>query len=127
MSDQFTTKIEEEPEVETPASEMAMDQLLREGRYADFNQRVEEEGPADMTGANLRMTDLREANLKGASLKNAYMRACDLRGQDLSDCDLEGASLANAKVSGVLFPSNITADEITMSISHGTRMRCFHV
>lgn len=98
-------------------------QLLREGRLDTFNARVAESGPADLTHANLRMADLRGANLTGACLAGAYLRASDLRGQDLGACDLEGASLSGAKVSGVRFPDNIPADEIMMSLAHGTRLR----
>lgn len=97
--------------------------LLREGRADRFNAWVAAHGPADLTGANLRMADLRGADLKGASLRGAYMRAADLRGQDLSDCDLDGASLAGAKVSGVRFPADIPAEEVMMSLAHGTRLR----
>jgi hypothetical protein len=98
-------------------------QLLREGRVEDFNARVAGSGPADLTNANLRMADLRGADLQGACLAGAYMRAADLRGQDLGACDLEGASLAGAKVSGVRFPDNVPADEVMMSLAHGTRLR----
>lgn len=101
----------------------ALARMLREGRVATFNARVSENGPADLTNANLRMADLRGAELKGASLKGAYLRAADLRGQDLSSCDMEGASIGAAKISGVLFPANLPADEITLSVTHGTRMR----
>lgn len=97
--------------------------MLREGQAEAFNAWVAAHGPADLTGANLRMADLRGADLKGTSLKGAYLRAADLRGQDLSSCDLAGASLAGAKVSGALFPADIGADEITLSLAHGTRLR----
>jgi len=97
--------------------------MLREGQSEAFNAWVAAHGPADLTGANLRMADLRGADLKGASLRGAYLRAADLRGQDLSSCDLAGASLAGAKVSGALFPADIGADEITLSLAHGTRLR----
>ena len=101
----------------------ALAELLRHGRYEMFNARVHESGPADLTDANLRMADLTHANLKGACLKGAYLRACDLRGLDLSGCDLFGASMFHAKVSGVLFPDNVDAHEITMSVTLGTRIR----
>jgi len=119
----FTTKpgvleaLEEVPKAETLA------RMLREGRVATFNARVAEDGPADLTDANLRMADLRGADLKGACLRGAYLRAADLRGQDLSSCDLEGASIGAAKISGVLFPTNVSSGEVTMSVTHGTRMR----
>jgi hypothetical protein len=37
--------------------------------------------------------------------------------------DLAGCSLFHAKVSGTLFPSNLDADEIRLSLEQGTRMR----
>jgi hypothetical protein len=36
---------------------------------------------------------------------------------------MEGASIRNAKVSGTLFPKNLRAQEIRLSLDHGTRMR----
>lgn len=98
-------------------------EMLRHGRYDAFNATVTKCGAANLSGANLRMTDLTRANLKGACLRNAYLRACDLRGQDLSDCDMAGASLHDAKVSGVLFPADLDSHEIEMSVRLGTRMR----
>jgi len=97
--------------------------MLREGHADAFNAWVAAHGPADLTDANLRMADLRGVHLKGASLRGAYLRAADLRGQDLDGCDLDGASLAGAKVSGVRFPADIGADEIALSLAHGTRLR----
>lgn len=111
----------EPPQSSSEAEVLA--RMLREGRVATFNARVSENGPADLTNANLRMADLRGADLMGAALKGAYLRAADLRGQDLSSCDLEGASIGAAKISGVLFPTNLSPEEITMSVAHGTRMR----
>jgi hypothetical protein len=119
----FTTKPGALDALEPVGEAEVMARMLREGRVATFNTRVSENGPADLTNANLRMADLRGADLKGASLKGAYLRAADLRGQDLSSCDMEGASIGAAKISGVFFPTNLSADEITMSVAHGTRMR----
>ena len=36
---------------------------------------------------------------------------------------MEGASLAHAKISGVYFPVELSADEILMSFNFGTRLR----
>lgn len=123
METDFTIKTADEAEPGHAATTDALAQLLREGRVDAFNGRVAESGPADLTHANLRMADLRGADLNGACLAGAYLRAADLRGQDLSTCDMEGASLSGAKVSGVRFPDNLPADEITMSLAHGTRLR----
>ena len=119
----FTTKPGVLEALEPVGEAETLARMLREGRVATFNAHVREHGPGDLTNANLRMADLRGAELKGACLKGAYLRAADLRGQDLSTCDLEGASIGAAKISGVLFPANLSASEISMSVTHGTRMR----
>ena len=97
-------------------------QLLREEKYDEFNARAAEE-PVDLENGDLRMVDLRRANLTGANLRGAYLRNADLRGVDLSKADLAGASLHDARISGCLFPESIPADEIALSVVHGTRMR----
>ena len=96
--------------------------LLREGQYEEFNRLAAQELP-DLRNADLRMIDLRQANLTRADLRGAYMRNADLRGLDLSGASLEGASLHDAKVAGVLFPEALSAEEIHLSLSFGTRMR----
>ncbi|MFO7636044.1 MAG: GNAT family N-acetyltransferase [Clostridia bacterium] len=40
-----------------------------------------------------------------------------------SETRLDGASINAAKVSGTLFPRELSAEEITLSLLHGTRMR----
>ena len=47
--------------------------------------------------------DLREANLSGALLNGANMRGADLRGTDLSGADLDRAVLSDANLSGANF------------------------
>jgi hypothetical protein len=42
---------------------------------------------------------------------------------DLRSVDLEHATLNGARVSGTLFPKNISADEIALSLQHGTCLR----
>jgi uncharacterized protein YjbI with pentapeptide repeats len=96
--------------------------LLREEKFDEFN-RLTAGSPADLENADLRMVDLRAANLAKANLRGAYLKNADLRGQDLSEADLTGASLHDARVGGCLFPANLGADEITMSVALGTRMR----
>lgn len=104
-----------------PTNPMA--QLIRDGRYDDFNQQVAENGPADLSYAYLRMQNLTRLHLAKANLEGAYLRGADLRGQDLSTANLAGASLASANVSGVLFPTSIDAADIRMSLELGTRLR----
>jgi uncharacterized protein YjbI with pentapeptide repeats len=96
--------------------------LLREEKVDDFNEHVKS-SPPQLDPADLRMVDLRRADLVKANLRGAYLRNADLRGVDLSDADLSGASLHDARISGCLFPASIPAEEITLSISQGTRMR----
>ena len=91
--------------------------LLLADDLTAFNERAGRERP-DLADANLRMADLRSANLRGA-----YLRGADLRGLDLSDADLDGASINEARISGTLFPRDISADEIQLSVWKGTRMR----
>ena len=47
----------------------------------------------------------------------------NLRGIDFSEARLEGASIHGAQISGVYFPAQLRADEISLSLEHGTRMR----
>ncbi len=96
--------------------------LLREDKIDEFNQLAGEK-PVDLENADLRMVDLRRANLAKANLRGAYLRNADLRGVDLSDADLAGASLHDARISGCLFPMSISAEEISLSVTLGTRMR----
>jgi uncharacterized protein YjbI with pentapeptide repeats len=42
---------------------------------------------------------------------------------DLTGCDLSGASIKGANISGTLFPAEVTADEIRLSLDYGTRIR----
>jgi uncharacterized protein YjbI with pentapeptide repeats len=51
------------------------------------------------------------------------MKLADLRGVDLSCANLDGASINRAHISGAFFPREIPAQEILLSIEHGTRMR----
>jgi uncharacterized protein YjbI with pentapeptide repeats len=97
-------------------------QLLLERDLVAFNERASRERP-DLENADLRMADLHDATLREANLRGAYLRQADLRAVDLSEADLDGASIHEARISGTLFPSDIHADEISLSVSMGTRMR----
>ena len=76
---------------------------------------------------DFRGLDLRGLDASGLDFHNAYFRGADLRGIDFRKTNLEGASLANAKISGCFFPLELIADEIVMSLNHGTRMRYYPV
>jgi uncharacterized protein YjbI with pentapeptide repeats len=97
--------------------------LLRRGEIAQFNQARREGAPCDLCGADLRGADLREIDPRGLDLSDAYLRQADLRGLDLRETRLEGASIYGAKISGAYFPAGLSADEITLSLLHGTRLR----
>jgi uncharacterized protein YjbI with pentapeptide repeats len=56
-------------------------------------------------------------------MANTYLRHADLRGLDLTHTNLEGASINSAKISGTYFPTTLSAEEITLSLIHGTRLR----
>ena len=66
---------------------------------------------------------VRPSDLRGLDLSDAYLRQADLRGVDLRETRLEGASLFEARISGAYFPGELRAEEITLSLLHGTRLR----
>ena len=97
--------------------------LLRRGEAAQFNRARAEGVACDLRGADLRGADLREIDLRGADLSDCYLRQADLRGLDLRETRLDGASIYGAKISGTYFPSELGAEEISLSLLHGTRLR----
>lgn len=97
--------------------------LLREGEVDKFNEEIEKGNKAHLENSNLRGVDLKKAHLKGVSLKGCYLGSADMRALDLRFSNLEGASIKNAKIGGVFFPSNITPEEIRLSLDYGTRIR----
>ena len=98
-------------------------QLLRAGKVEEFNARRAAGETCNLTGADFRGIDLRGLDAAGLDLSNSYFRQADLRGVNLSTAILDGASLHGAKISGVYFPVDLSADEILMSLEHGTRLR----
>ncbi len=98
-------------------------QLLRDGMIEEFNARHAAGESCDLTGCDFRGLDLRGLHADGLDLTNAYFRQTDLRGVDLSKAKLLGASIQGAKISGVYFPGDLAAEEIMMSLGHGTRLR----
>lgn len=97
--------------------------LLRRGEVAQFNAARSEGAPCDLCGGNLRGADLREIDPRGLDLRDVYLRQADLRGLDLRETRLEGASIYGARISGAYFPRELSADEIMLSLLHGTRLR----
>ncbi|MGA7800548.1 MAG: pentapeptide repeat-containing protein [Gammaproteobacteria bacterium] len=100
-----------------------MYQLLRDGKIKEFNALRAQGEACDLQGSDLRGLDLRGLDAQHLDLSNAYLRQADLRGVDLSTANLEGASVNGAKISGAYFPAELCAEEITLSLLHGTRMR----
>ena len=101
----------------------AMYQLLRDGDVAEFNRRKAAGQSCDLTHCDLRSLDLRGIDAAGIDFSHCYFRNANLRGVDFTQAVLEGVSLNQAKISGAYFPANLSAEEITLSIEHGARMR----
>lgn len=97
--------------------------LLREGKVGAFNEEKARGKSCDLTHCDFRGLDLRGLDAGGLDLSGCYFRQADLRGVDLSKASLEGASIHSARIAGAYFPKEIDADEIVMSLMHGTRMR----
>jgi uncharacterized protein YjbI with pentapeptide repeats len=100
-----------------------MYRLLREGEVDEFNARHAAGEACDLRGCDFRTLDLRKLHARGLDLRDCYFRQADLRGVDFSEANLEGASINAAKISGAYFPHELSADELTLSLTHGTRMR----
>ncbi len=99
-------------------------QALRDENIEGFNQaRKKYESLPSFAYGDFRGLDLRGLNAEGLDLTHAYFRGADLRGIDFRGANLEGASIAHSKISGCYFPHDLEADEIVMSLNHGTRMR----
>jgi uncharacterized protein YjbI with pentapeptide repeats len=98
-------------------------QLLRDGAIADFNAKKAAGQTVDLRNCDLRGLDLRGLDADGLDFSDSYFRQADLRGVDFRRAILEGASLNNAQISGAYFPLELSPEEITLSLTHGTRMR----
>jgi len=98
-------------------------QLLRDEKVEEFNQRRAGQTSVDFHDCDFRGLDLKGLNAEGIDFSGSYFRAADLRGIDFSNSKLHGVSIAAAQISGCLFPVNIDATEIFMSVEKGMRMR----
>ncbi len=99
-------------------------QILRNENVEAFNRARAEAGELpSFARCDFRGLDLRGLAATGLDFRDAYFRGADLRGIDFSGSRLDGASIAGAKISGCYFPRELQADEIVMSLNHGTRMR----
>ena len=97
--------------------------MLREGCIKEFNVKKAAGDKCDLRGCDLRGLDLRGLDADGLDFSDCYFRQSDLRGVDLSKTKMDGASINACKISGVLFPVELSASEIELSLLHGTRMR----
>lgn len=99
--------------------------LIREEKIQEFNALLAAgKVPLDaLRGGDFRGLDLRELNPRGLDLRDGYFRGADLRGLDFSHTHLEGASFGLAHISGCLFPREIRADDLRLSVELGTRVR----
>jgi len=99
-------------------------QALHNENVAAFNEaRKKLDQLPSFAFCDFRGLNLRGLNVDDLDLRNAYFRGADLRGIDFRKAHLEGASIAGAQISGCFFPKTLAADEIVMSLNHGTRMR----
>lgn len=99
-------------------------ELLRSEDIKAFNsQKAKHAELPSFAHGDFRGLDLRGMDAQGLDFRHAYFRGADLRGIDFSKSRMEGASIASAKISGCYFPHRLHADEIVMSLNHGTRMR----
>ncbi len=97
--------------------------LLREGHIEEFNSQRAAGINGDLTHCDFRGIDLRGINADNVDFSGCYFRQADLRGIDFTNANLIGASLNAAKISGAYFPAEFSADEISMSLLYGTRLR----
>lgn len=98
-------------------------QLLKEENIAEFNRRKAEAAAPALRGGNYRNLDLRGLDADGLDFGDAYFRGADLRGIDFRNTNLEGASMIDAQISGCYFPPQLSAEELRLSITLGTRLR----
>ena len=97
-------------------------ELFEENRDT-FNESVARGRVPSFKDQNLSDLDLTGFDLRKANLSGAYLRGAVLAGVDLTGASLHGASLRGARISGCLFPAEIPATEIIMSVEKGTRIR----
>lgn len=97
--------------------------LLSEEKIEEFNRNKTTAKTALLRAGNYRNLDLRGLDAEGLDFSDGYFHGADLRGIDFRNTNLEGASIIDAKISGCYFPKQLSADEIRLSITQGTRMR----
>jgi uncharacterized protein YjbI with pentapeptide repeats len=98
-------------------------QLLRNEDIKGFNEQRDTLDNSELKSGDYRGRDLRNMDARGLDFSNSYFRNADLSGIDFRETNLEGASLLDAKLSGTYFPSELSAEEIRLSLDTGTRLR----
>ena len=98
-------------------------QFLRNEDIDGFNAQRDQLDTSELKNGDYRGRDLRRMNADGLDFSSAYFRNSDLSGIDFRNTNLEGASLLDCKLSGVYFPSELSPDEIRLSLDTGTRLR----
>jgi uncharacterized protein YjbI with pentapeptide repeats len=98
-------------------------QFLRNEDIDGFNAQRDQLDTSELKNGDYRGRDLRHMNADGLDFSSAYFRNSDLSGIDFRNTNLEGASLLDCKLSGVYFPSELSPDEIRLSLDTGTRLR----
>jgi len=68
-------------------------------------------------------TDSRKPNASNLDTCDRHPRRVGLCEVDLCTALAEGSSIAEARVSGALIPADFSAEELNLSLSHGTRLR----
>jgi len=98
-------------------------QMLRMGEIEAFNQAKKKASSINFSDCDFRAVDLRGIDASGIDFSGCYFRQADLRGIDFTQSKMEGASINGAMISGTYFPVELRAEEIELSLVHGTRMR----
>lgn len=97
--------------------------LLREGKIDAFNEEKGRGKTCNLTDCDFRGVDIRGIDADGLDFSGSYFRQADLRGVDFSKAKMQGTSIHGARIAGTYFPPEISAEEIQLSLMHGTRMR----
>lgn len=97
--------------------------MLSHGKVNEFNALRAEQQINSLQGADLCGIDLRGLDVQGLDMRDCRLDHADLRGIDFSRTPLDGASFNGAKISATRFPIEISAEEINLSLLHGTRIR----
>lgn len=98
-------------------------QLLRERKVKEFNALKAKGEKCDLTNCDFCGLNLRGLDAGDLDFTGSYFKHSDLRGIDFSNARMNYCSIKEAKISGALFPKELTAEEINLSLIHGTIMR----